>query len=205
MKLLDWLIDRTRALSLISLWVTGAFMIATVFLIGAEIILRKLGSGMVSGASEVGGYMLAICSVWAFSYTLLSRANIRFDVLYMRSGPRLRATMDLIALIALGVFIFTVTWHAYAVLSTSISFNTRSTSSLSVPIWIPQSVWFVGLAFLCWTILILTLRVFFALLQQDLATVRRLAGIAMTDEEIERETSGVPIVPAAQTQPNPER
>ncbi len=191
MKLIDWLIDRTRAISRLSLWVAGGFMIATVFLIGAEIVVRKMGSGLVSGASEVGGYMLAICSVWAFSYTLLQRANIRFDVLYVRCGPKTRAWLDLVGLLALGIFIFTVTWHAYAVLSTSISFGTRSNSSLSVPQWIPQSAWFAGLAFLCWTILILAVRVFIALLQQDLATVARLAGTVMTDEEVRRETEAI--------------
>ena len=82
-------------ISRLSVWAAGAFMIATVFMIGAEIVMRKLGSGLVSGASEVGGYMLAICSVWAFSYTLLQRSNIRFDVLYVRCGPRMRAWMDL--------------------------------------------------------------------------------------------------------------
>lgn len=164
-------------------------MCLTVVLIAAEIILRKMGSGLISGASEVGGYMLATCSVWAFSYTLLQRANIRFDVLYLRFGPKTRAVLDFFGLVALGVFIFTVTYHAYAVLSTSIAFGTRSTSSLSVPMWIPQLVWFVGLVFLCWTILILACRVLIALIQRDLETVRKLAGTHMADEEIERETS----------------
>ena len=49
-----------------------------------------------------------------------------------------------------------------------------------------------GLAFLCWTILILAVRVFIALLQQDLATVARLAGTVMADEEVKRETATIP-------------
>lgn len=186
---IDWLIERTRAISRISVWIAGAFMIATVFMIGAEIVVRKMGSGLVSGATEVGGYMLAICSVWAYSHTLLLRANIRFDVLYVRCGPRTRAWLDLVGLIALGVFIYTLSWHAYAVLTTSISFDTRSNSSLQVPQWIPQSAWFAGLAFLCWTILLLTLRVFIALLRGDIATVARLAGDLKAVEEVERETA----------------
>jgi TRAP-type mannitol/chloroaromatic compound transport system permease small subunit len=191
MKFLDWLIDRTHAISRLSLWAAGAFMIATVFMIGTEIVLRKLGSGLVSGASEVGGYMLATCSVWAFSFTLLHRSNIRFDVLYVRCGPRTRAWLDLVGLLAMGIFIFTVTYHAWAVLATSISFGTRSNSSLSVRQWIPQSAWFAGLAFLCWTIFILTVRVLVALLQQDLATVARLAGTPMAEDEVNREKAAI--------------
>ncbi len=192
MNFIDWLIDRTRVISRMSLWAAGAFMIATVFLIGAEIVVRKLGSGLISGASEVGGYLLATCSVWAYSYTLLQRSNIRFDILYARCGPKTRAWLDLVGLIVLGIFIFTVTYHAYAVLSTSISFDTRSNSSLAVPQWIPQSVWFAGLAFLCWTISILSVRVLIALLQKDFATVTRLAGTVMTDEEVKREADAIP-------------
>ncbi len=191
MKFIDWLIDRTHAISRLSLWAAGAFMIFTVFMISAEIVLRKMGSGAVSGASEVGGYMLATCSVWAFSYTLLHRANIRFDVLYVRCGPGTRAWLDLVSLLVLGIFIFTVTYHAYAVLATSISFGTRSNTSLSIRQWIPQSVWFSGLAFLCWTIFILAVRVLVALVHKDFATVARLAGTQMADEEVKRETAAI--------------
>jgi TRAP-type C4-dicarboxylate transport system permease small subunit len=79
MKLLDRLIDWTQAISRLSLWCVGAFLLFTVFLVGGEIIARKMGSSAIHGASEVGGYMLAVCTAWAFSFTLLNRANIRFD------------------------------------------------------------------------------------------------------------------------------
>lgn len=191
MRILDALIDRTRAISRCSLWIAGSFMIATVFLIGAEVVLRKLGSGLISGASEVGGFMLAICSVWAFSFTLLERANIRFDALYRRGSPGRRSLMDLLGLVGLGIFIFTITYHAQAVLATSISFDARSVSTLAIPLWMPQSMWFGGLLFLCWTILILCVRVIVALAQRDHATVSRLAGIAMAEEEVQRETEAI--------------
>ena len=191
MQLIDWLIDRTRQVSRFAVWIAGAFMIATAFMIGAEIILRKLGSGLISGASEVGGYMLAICTVWAFSFTLLSGSNIRFDILYVRCGPRTRAVMDLLALISMGIFIYTVTFHGYAVLATSIGFDTRSTSGLSIPIWIPQSLWFAGLGFLCWTIFILTLRVSVALWRREFAIVSQLAGTETVSEEAEREARAI--------------
>jgi TRAP-type mannitol/chloroaromatic compound transport system permease small subunit len=191
MNFIDRLVRLTRTVSRCSLWVAGAFMIATVVLIAAEIVLRKLGIGAISGASEVGGFMLAICSSWAFSYTLIERANIRFDILYSRSAPTARAWMDLFGLLALGGFIFTLTYHAKAVLATSFTFGARSVSSLAIPMWIPQSLWLAGLFFLCWTITILSLRVVVALLQRDYATVAKLAGTTLTDDEVERETSAL--------------
>lgn len=191
MKALDWLVALTRRISRVSLWVAGAMMIATALLVGAEVLLRKLGLAWVSGASEIGGYMLAICSVWAFSHTLLGRSNIRFDVVYTKCGPRTRAVLDLIGLLALGAFIFTLTYHAHAVLDTSISFGAQSTSSLAVPLWIPQSLWFAGLVFLCSTILILSLRAGFALATKDLETVTRLAGTRTAEHKFESEVEDV--------------
>jgi TRAP-type C4-dicarboxylate transport system permease small subunit len=192
LRIIDQLIEHTRRVSLVSIWLAGVLLIFTVFMTGAEIILRKMGSGLISGASEIGGYLLAICSIWAFSFTLLSRSNIRFDALYLRCGPRTRAIMDLLALLAMGIFIYTVTFHGYAVLATSIGFDTRSISGLPIPMWIPQSLWFAGLGFLCWTILVLTVRVAMALWHGDLDTVSRLAGMEPASEEAEREARALP-------------
>jgi TRAP-type mannitol/chloroaromatic compound transport system permease small subunit len=190
-RVLDRLLALTHAISRASVWIAGAFMLATTVLVASEVILRKLGSAMISGASEIGGYMLAICSVWAFSYTLLQRSHIRFDILYAQLGPRARAVADLIGLLALGVFACVITEHSYAVLATSISFNAHSVSSLSTPLWLPQSVWVGGLVFLCWTCGILALRVLVALLQGDYEMVASLAGTRLTKEEIEAEAGDI--------------
>lgn len=191
-KGLDRLLEYTHAISRGSLWVAGTFMIATVFMVGAELILRRFGSGLITGASEVGGYMLATCSVWAFSYTLMTRSNIRFDVVYVRCRAGWRAILDFLGLIALGIFIATVSYHAWPVLATSISFGARSTTSLAVPLWIPQSIWFAGLVFLCWTLLILSARVLVALVQRDLETVDRLAGPASSSKRFEPAPTSLP-------------
>jgi TRAP-type mannitol/chloroaromatic compound transport system permease small subunit len=201
MKFLDWLVDATHAISRVSAWCAGAFMLFTALMVSGEVVARKLGSALITGASEVGGYMLAICSVWAFSYTLLHRSHIRFDILYARCGPRTRGVLDLVALIAVGVFACIVTYHSYAVLATSIGFNARSVSSLAIPIWIPQSVWFAGLVFLCWTSFILAVRVLVALLQGDLDTVNRLAGTIMAKDEAEQEANDALQKPGAAHEP----
>lgn len=187
MILLDLLVLATRAFSRLSAWCAGAFMLLTAFWVAAEVIARKLGSAMISGASEVGGYMLAICSVWAFSYTLLHRSHIRFDIVYGRCGPGTRAVLDFIGLLAIGAFAYLLAYHSYPVLATSIGFDARSVSSLAMPLWIPQGVWFAGFAFLCWTCTILAIRVLVALLRGDFETVSRLAGTVMAQEEAEQE------------------
>jgi TRAP-type mannitol/chloroaromatic compound transport system permease small subunit len=188
MELLDWLIDRTRSVSRYAIWASGAFLIFSVFFVGVAVVVRKLAISQIDGASEVGGYMLAICSTWAFPYTLLHRSNIRFDAVYWQSSPMLRAFFDFLGVIAIGVFAFVVTYYAVDVLLTSIELDSHSVSSLAVPLWIPQSVWLGGLIFWCWTSLILSLRCAVALLRQEVDTVFELAGLEMAKEEVERET-----------------
>jgi TRAP-type C4-dicarboxylate transport system permease small subunit len=191
MSLLDRLIDWTRAISRFSLWCVGGFLLFTVLLVGGEIIARKLGSSVIHGASEVGGYMLAVCTAWAFSFTLLHRANIRFDAIYMPLPPLGRALLDLFSLIGLGAFVFTLTWYAWGVLATSIELDAHSTTGLDVPLWLPQGFWVAGLAFLCWAILVLAVRVVVAILQRDYATVFVLAGLENATDEAEQELASI--------------
>jgi TRAP-type mannitol/chloroaromatic compound transport system permease small subunit len=189
--MLEGLIGATRAVSLRCVWLCGGFLIVSVLLIGAEVILRKLGLLGISGATEIGGYMLATSSAWAFSFTLLNRSNIRFDALYSRVPPRGRALLDLCGLLFLGAFAWTLTSYAWGVLTTSIALGAQSNSDLAVPLWLPQSLWVGGLSFLCWTIALLALRVLVAIAAGDPETVFRLAGIEMAAEEMERETRGI--------------
>jgi TRAP-type mannitol/chloroaromatic compound transport system permease small subunit len=191
MKVLDRLIDWTQAISRCSLWGVGAFLLVTVFLVGGEIVFRRMGSSVVHGATEVGGYMLAICSSWAFSYTLLNRANIRFDAVYMQLRSRGRALLDLFSLVGLGAFALVLTWYAWDVLVTSIELGAHSTTGLDVPMWLPQGFWVAGFVFLCWTILVLAVRCAVAIVMADYQTVFRLAGLENATDEAEQELASL--------------
>lgn len=189
--ILDRLIEATRRISRIAVWMAGTILLASVALIATEVVLRRIGGLPLIGASEISGYMLAISSAWAFSHTLLSRSNIRFDSLYGRTPPRVRSLLDLIALVALAGFMLAVTRYCVTVFLTSLRLGAVSNSALSMPLWLPQGLWVAGLLFLCWTLVLLTLRSALALAAGDDAAVSALAGIEMPSEEIERETRGI--------------
>lgn len=183
---MDKLIDLTRSISRYATWAAGALMLCAVLLVSAEIILRKLGSGLVHGATELGGYMLAICSAWAFSFTLLSKANIRFDAFYTGARRPIRAVMDVFGLFCMTLFVSIVGYFALDTLVSSFEMGAKSAGSLRVQLWIPQLVWTAGFGFLVWTSALLLLRCIVALLQGDYGRVRRLAGLG-GEEEVERE------------------
>lgn len=189
--LLDALITGTRHVSRVAVWIAGALLLGAVALIAVEVVMRRIGGMQLLGASELSGYMLAVTIAWAFSHTLLGRSNIRFDALYGRIPQGARATLDIVSLLALLAFMGLVTYYCVKVLLASIRLGATSNSALAMPLFIPQSLWVAGLIFLCWTLLLLTLRCFVALAQGDAAGVGRIAGIELPAEEIEREMRGL--------------
>jgi TRAP-type mannitol/chloroaromatic compound transport system permease small subunit len=166
-----------------AVWIGGALLLAAATLVSVDVTIRKLFSLSVGGADELSGYAFAIGVAWAFPFALLRRANVRIDALYQHMPARLAALLDLLALIALAVFVTVLTRYAWEVAAGSWRLGALSNSQLKVPLWIPQGLWFLGLALFFATTLTLALRTALALLSGDLATVRRLAGARSIQEE----------------------
>ena len=169
--------------SLRAVWIGGALLLASATLVSVDVTIRKLFSLSVGGADELSGYAFAIGIAWAFPFALLRRANVRIDALYQHMPARLAAALDLLALIALAVFVTVLARYAWEVVAGSWRLNALSNSQLKVPLWIPQGLWFLGLALFFATTLTLAIRTALALLAGDLATVRALAGARSVREE----------------------
>jgi TRAP-type mannitol/chloroaromatic compound transport system permease small subunit len=166
-----------------AVWIGGALLLAAAILVSVDVTIRKLFRLSVGGADELSGYAFAIGIAWAFPFALLRRANVRIDALYQHMPARVAATLDLLALVALGVFVSVLARYGWEVLAASWKLDALSNSQLKVPLWIPQGLWFTGLALFFVTTLVLTLRTALALLSGDLATVRKLAGARSIQEE----------------------
>ena len=183
MILLDRWLGLADRLSRYAIWFGGALILASAVLVSVDVLLRKLLLVSLGGADELSGYAFAIGTTWALAFTLLRRANVRVDALYVRLPQTVCAILDVVALIALGSFLTLLTWHAWGVLSTSLAFDARATTPLATPLWIPQSLWLIGLVFFLFTLVPLLLRSLLALLGGDLATVRSLAGARTIEED----------------------
>lgn len=183
MILLDRWLGLADRLSRYAIWIGGAMVLASAFLVSVDVLLRKLLLVSLGGADELSGYAFAIGTTWALAFTLLRRANVRVDALYVRLPQALCAILDILALLSLGLFLGLLTWQAWAVLETSLAFSARATTPLATPLWIPQILWLAGLILFVFTLVPLLLRALFALLGGDLATVRRLAGARSIEED----------------------
>src|SRR5204862_289075 len=83
-----------QRLTRFGLWFGGALILAAALLIGIDVTLRKFFNASIGGADEVAGYALALGTAWSLGATLLDRAHIRIDSLYVLFPRPLRLALD---------------------------------------------------------------------------------------------------------------
>jgi len=182
-------------------WGGGALMIFAAFMVTTDVILRKctglataeapwirtvglglLGDGCVAlkftGADEIAGYLFAISTVWALAFTLLARANVRIDALYMLLPRPVAAVLDVLGLIVLTGFMAILTYRGLIVYLDSLEQDAVSITA------IPQTFWFIGLAFFLLVLLLVLGQALWLLLRGDIASVLKLAGARSHEEEV---------------------
>jgi TRAP-type C4-dicarboxylate transport system permease small subunit len=187
--LLDRALRAADWLSLRAVWAGGALLFLAAFTVSIDVLARKLFSVSLGGADELSGYAFAIGTAWAFAFALLRRANVRVDALYQLLPLRLCALLDLLALLALGVFVAYLARYGFEVLSTSWSLSARSNSALKVPLWIPQALWFGGLLLFATTLLLLLARSLAHLAGGNWIAVHELLGARSVKEEADDEAA----------------
>jgi TRAP-type C4-dicarboxylate transport system permease small subunit len=180
-----------RRVSRWGLWFGGALVLLAALLIGVDVILRRFFFTSIGGADELAGYALAIGTAWGLGATLLERAHIRIDSLYMMFPRIYRVALDLFGL-ALFVFFFAmVAWHGSGVVLQSWASSSRSQSALQIPTVIPQSLWMVGLLLLILVGMALFLDALVKLKNGDRAGIGRTIGVRSAEEDVEDEIAAL--------------
>lgn len=183
MGALDRYLGAMALVSRAALWLGGAALLASALLIGVEVVLRKVFLVTIGGSDEIAGYAFAAGTTLALAGTLLERGHVRVDALYVHFPTKLRAALDLLALVGIVGFVALLMVRGLAVLQDSILFSARATTPLATPLVIPQSVWLAGFVLFLLVSIPLAARVALALASRDLATVQRLAGARSIEED----------------------
>jgi TRAP-type mannitol/chloroaromatic compound transport system permease small subunit len=179
----------------------GWWLIVLSFATCVEMVSRKLFAFSLQGVDEVGGYTLAIVGAIGFSYTLVTRGHTRIDFLVGKLPLRARSVLNVLAMVTLaGMAVFAVL-RGWVVLSESIEFQSRSTTPLQTPIWIPQSLWLLGWALFCIATLAMAVHAVALLLRGRHAEINTVYGPQTLDEEIEAEAGEVLADLAAKAKP----
>ena len=126
----------------------GVVLMVVVVLTLTEIVLRQVVGRGLGGVDEISGYVMAGIAAWGFSYALVDRAHVRIDVATGQFPLAGRSIFDLLAMISVFGVAVLVSWYGWNVLSLSILRGSRANTPLETPLWIPQSIWFGGWAWL---------------------------------------------------------
>lgn len=186
--MLDRLIFRADRMALLGVRLGGAMILFAALMVSADVLTRRLFGVTIGGSDEISGYLFAIATAMALPYTVLSRPNVRIDALYGRLTPRLRAGLDLVALLALGAFALLVVWRAGATVAITWTNGSRAITPLQTPLIVPQLLWYAGWLAFAATVLLMIAAVVRALARGDLAAVQKMAGAMTQDEEVAGET-----------------
>ncbi|WP_144183295.1 TRAP transporter small permease subunit [Elioraea rosea] len=169
------------------LWFGGVLILLAAILIGIDVFLRKVFVVSIGGGDELAGYALAIGTAWALAATLLDRAHIRIDSLYMLFPSAIRILLDLVGLVLLVGFFGLVFWHGLGVFEQSWTSHSRSQSALETPLIVPQAIWLLGLAMFILVGAVLFLTALARLLRGDRAGVAELVGTRSAAEDVAEE------------------
>jgi TRAP-type C4-dicarboxylate transport system permease small subunit len=185
--MLEKLTGHVASVSRWAAWAGGAAMMAAAFIVTVDVLLRKFAGLTMSGADELSGYIFAIATAWTFSYAILERANVRIDGLYLLAPTPLRAVMDIAALAALGIFVAAMLHSGWVLWLDNFEYDSRSITPWRTRLWIPQTLWMIGWAWMALTLALLLVRCLLATAKGDLPGVVAIAGVRSADEEVREE------------------
>ena len=191
------LLDKSEKISQVTAWCSGLLLFLASIMIAIEVVLRKAFAVSIGGADELSSYALAISCTWGFSYALFRKSHIRIDVLYCRLPGKGRAFLDLLAYGLLAIYIVTLSYFAFLVVKTSVIKHSVANTPLATPLWIPQTLWLLGLFWFGLMIFIILAATIYYRLQGNTQLATKVSGISTLDEEIQ-ETAEVTIEPEQQ-------
>jgi TRAP-type C4-dicarboxylate transport system permease small subunit len=184
---MDRLIEWAHTLARWGAWGGGGLLLLAAFIIGIEVIIRKVFALSIGGAAELSAFALAISSAWAFSFTMVARAHVRIETLYVILPPRACAIIDLLVHAIVTVVIGILTWYGWVVFKNSWVLSSRTMTPVPFPLDVPQFFWLAGLVFFLLVAILLLVRAVQALLAGDFAAIQRVIGPRSITEELEEE------------------
>ncbi len=187
--MLNTLLKGCENISMRLVWLGGIMLIGSAILVTVDVFARKFLNISLAGSDELSGYAFGMSTSLAFAYALISRSNIRVDAFYHLFPRWLRAFSDIFGLALLLGFMGLITYLGFNLLADSFAYGSRSITPLRTPLAIPQTVWWLGLAFAMATGLLILIASLVAVLRKDWNKLQNLVGVKSVDEQITEETA----------------
>lgn len=139
--------DAVERVARVLVWLSGAALIATAFLVTAEALLRKFAGVSLGSVDEIVTYVFAATATCSFGYALFQRAHIRIEIIRGLFSAPVRAAMDVLAHISFLAVFGVIAVYAVDLAITAYQTGARSVTVMRVPLVWPQGFWAAGLAF----------------------------------------------------------
>lgn len=153
-----------------------------------EMLGRKVLGFSLQGVDEIGSYTYAIVGSIGFAHTLVTRSHTRVDFLISRFSPRVRAVLNLAAMLTLAALAFLCLWRGSATLAESIDLKSTASTPLATPLWIPQAIWLAGYVLFAVVAAWAAIDAVRLFMRGDVEGLNGRFGPQTLDEEIEAET-----------------
>ena len=125
----------------------------TIVLIGAEAIIRNLFGGSLQITDEIGGYLLVTVTFLSMSVSEAHGAFHRVELVQARMSQRARIWLQIVFDAVSLVASLLVTWQLGRLAFNSWNSGDVAPTPLQTPLWLPQIVMGIGMAFLCLALL----------------------------------------------------
>ena len=167
--------------------VFGVTMLSLAVMVTLETLVRKLFSISLGGVDELAGYSIALGAPLCFAVALLERSHIRINIVYIYLGARVRAWLDAMSILALGLMaVFLFAFTIKTVLET-LAYQSIAQTPWATPLIYPQSVWMLAMLVFLFPALWLPVKAFTLMAQGKGADLSAEFGPGTPDEELKAE------------------
>lgn len=166
-------------------WIAGFLILASALAVSIDVVTRSILKLTFLYSFELSSYAFAAAVTLGLAYTLISRAHIRIEVVYVLLKAPLRTGLDLIAIFALAAAAIAFAWFAAQTVLYTWEVNAHSNTALAVPLVLPQALWLAGLVWFAITACWLTARSVRHLLKGQQSRISAEIGVLSLQDELE--------------------
>lgn len=136
----------------------GIMVVLIAIGVAVDVLTRNVTGQTVLNSYEFSTYLFAIAVSFGMSYTALTGAHIRVDVLYARFPDPVRRFLDFLSFVSLAALGLFLAWYSVRLTLKSLDRGVTSSSAIAFPLGIPQGVWAIGFVVFALTCLFLAVR-----------------------------------------------
>ncbi len=182
---MDAIVGRIAWISRLLARAAGALILFCAVLVSLDVVFRNLFRLTVFESFELTSYAVAMAITFGFAWALVTKAHIRIEVIYNVLPLKWRCWLDAVALGVLAMVAVITTWWGVQVALDSFAMQSRSNSSLAVPMAWPQGLWALGLLWFASCAVVLFGVAAYGLARRRYDDIRRIFGVASVEEEID--------------------